>query len=283
MAIRIAGRSVIRVRTKRIVHGVEFEDCSFAFKSGSSGTDPADAVRAASKQRYHETLVRPGIRSARHGVRRSHPAHETSATPRPMWPPGICRPSASTRASDWRGASVIRSSKARLGRRCAGAAQSSQQPGRQALFPSDPLVAYRMSSSSLVLSLVSYPAVLHQPRKPHRQLRIDHFEFAPGQLHVACSQGHIVSLSPLGLNHHSRPPARADFAPGNPSRECQPRPRPADAPPGCGEESAFRFRSGGEGTSACSASFIRLRSCSFPQAGSAMSARLSMPGRLAAW
>src|ERR1039458_10743728 len=38
MHIRIAGNSVISVRTSRIVHGVESDGCNLALRSGSSGT-----------------------------------------------------------------------------------------------------------------------------------------------------------------------------------------------------------------------------------------------------
>src|SRR5579859_3346999 len=47
MHIAIAGKSVIRVRTRRIVHGVESEGCRREFKSGNSETGAlAAAIRA---------------------------------------------------------------------------------------------------------------------------------------------------------------------------------------------------------------------------------------------
>ncbi len=57
MAIRMAGRSVMSVRTKTIVQGVESEAWSFAFRSGSSGTDAADATARRGEENYHETLL----------------------------------------------------------------------------------------------------------------------------------------------------------------------------------------------------------------------------------
>ncbi len=50
MAMRMAGRSVIRVRTKTIVQGVESEGCSRAFRSGSSGAEAVEAECAATSR-----------------------------------------------------------------------------------------------------------------------------------------------------------------------------------------------------------------------------------------
>ena len=43
-----------------------------------------------------------------------------------------------------------------------------------------------------------------QPGHPHRQLRVDDFELAPCQLHIARGQRHIFSVSPLRLDHLPR-------------------------------------------------------------------------------
>ena len=43
-----------------------------------------------------------------------------------------------------------------------------------------------------------------QARNPNRQLRFDHLELSPGQLHSAGSQRNVFSVSPLRLDQMPR-------------------------------------------------------------------------------
>ena len=103
----------------------------------------------------------------------------------------------------------MRSSSASRGRERAAAAQPRQQPSGQppggtlprrfsvlCFPPSSPLLPVR--PTPLVPN--PSPCLSGQPGDPHRQLRINHFELAPGQLHLAGGQRHILAVGPLRLD-----------------------------------------------------------------------------------
>src|SRR5580698_2671735 len=110
MAIRIAGRSVISVRTKRIVQGAEFDEVRRALRSGNRDTGAASARPVA-----HAAIMGPSPRAvpapirARprppapapvlvlapdppHDPNHDHGVDRTPALLGPKWPQETCGP-----------------------------------------------------------------------------------------------------------------------------------------------------------------------------------------------
>src|ERR1700691_6276373 len=107
MHIKIAGRSVISVRTKRIVHGVESEAINRCDMSGKSGARAAAATFAAAHKTTMKSsnpdLSRPASQASTHfalptapgpplyppqPAAQAHPADRTPAYPPGKWPQG---------------------------------------------------------------------------------------------------------------------------------------------------------------------------------------------------
>src|ERR1700733_7786785 len=99
MAIRMAGSSVISVRTKRIVHGVESDGCNRAPRSGSSGAAGAAASLLAIHIPTMKLVLKLAVRGApagteqafrcRHGVRPERPAHPANVHPANVHPANV--------------------------------------------------------------------------------------------------------------------------------------------------------------------------------------------------
>ena len=95
MAIRIAGSSVISVRTSRIVHGVESDGMQPGIQIGQQ----RHGGRRGQSSRAQEATMRPSPRPALPAqlrapgrTRSAHPAHKMPARPRARWPPGNAAP-----------------------------------------------------------------------------------------------------------------------------------------------------------------------------------------------
>ncbi len=89
----------------------------------------------------------------------------------------------------------------------------------------------RRSRPASPLFLETAPARSSQPGYPHRQLRIDDLELAPGQLHLARGQRHILAVSPLRLDHLPRLQSQQIAHPELAHRNRSPPAPPAAAPP----------------------------------------------------
>ena len=129
----------------------------------------------------------------------------TPARPQPKWPPESFvlppRPAPVTGAAPARSAQGGPAAARALRRPLSLAISHPASPPTLSAIPPAPLTASISSSLFPVPYSLLYS---RQPRHAHRQLRFNHFELGPRQLHIPRRQRQVVAVIPLRLNDGSR-------------------------------------------------------------------------------